>query len=321
MKIFLAKNGSTGLKQSQYALLWCLLLLITAGWAADVKPASDLDATVGAANAAYQAKDWPKAVTLYEQITKGQPDNARALYRLGVAQQALGQHDKALETLQKAKSKGVPIVFAGYSLAEVYASLGQTDKAFENLAEAVKQGYGQPEQMTYDPDLQPLRSDPRFAPLLEQARHNQTPCAYTPETRQFDFWVGDWDVVVTKEGTSAGTSHIERAIGDCVIWENWTSLGTGYFGKSYNTYNASLKRWEQFWVDNAGGMIHFYGGLQHGVMDFYTDALPQPSGPPLKRHLQFFNLGPDTVRQLSQGSTDGGKTWTVEYDFTYRRRK
>ena len=106
-----------------------------------------------------------------------------------------------------------------------------------------------------------------------------------------------------------------------MIWENWTSLGTSYFGKSYNIYNASLARWEQFWVDNQGGMIHFFGGLKDGVMNFWTDDMPQPDGKKLRRHLQFFNLGGDKVRQFSQGSTDGGKTWQVEYDFTYVRKK
>ena len=106
-----------------------------------------------------------------------------------------------------------------------------------------------------------------------------------------------------------------------MIWENWTSANTSYAGKSYNVYNPSLKQWEQFWVDNVGGTIHFYGGLKDGVMDFYTDEIAQSDGTKLKRHLQFFNLSPDKVRQYSQGSTDGGKTWKVEYDFTYTRRK
>lgn len=142
------------------------------------------------------------------------------------------------------------------------------------------------------------------------------------ESHQFDFWLGDWNVVGTKSKTPAGTSHIERTIGNCAIWENWTSLGTsGYTGKSYNAYDPNLKRWEQFWVDNAGDTIYFYGNLREGVMDFYTDEIPQPDGTRLKRHLQFFNLGPDTVRQFSQGSKDGGKTWTVEYDLTYSRKK
>lgn len=275
-----------------------------------------------AANAAYASKDWAKAEPLYERLTLEQPNNARNFYRLGVSLQGLGQHEKALGAFQKAQAKGARTQNVEYGLAGVYASMGDKSHAIEHLGASIKQGWSQPDSLTSDPDLQALRSDPGFAPLVEQAKHNQTPCAYTAENRQFDFWVGDWDVVTTQDGVPAGVSHIERTIGDCVIWENWTSLGaTGYSGKSYNTYNSSLKRWEQFWVDNIGGMVHFYGGLQNGVMDFFTDATPQPDGTKAKRHLQFFRLGPDRVRQFSQMSSDEGKTWTVEYDLTYNRKK
>lgn len=140
------------------------------------------------------------------------------------------------------------------------------------------------------------------------------------EFRQFDFWLGDWDVVSTKDGVPRGSSHIGSEMGGCVIWENWTSLQGGYFGKSYNAYNVNLKRWEQYWVDNGAGTIFFHGALKDGVMDYWTDDVPQANGDKLRRHLQFFNLGPDKVRQFSQGSRDGGKTWTVEYDLTYARR-
>ena len=56
-------------------------------------------------------------------------------------------------------------------------------------------------------------------------------------------------------------------------------------------------------------------------MDYWTDDIPQSNGAKLRRHLQFFNEGPDKVRQLSQGSTDGGKIWRVEYDLTYLRKQ
>lgn len=283
--------------------------------------AQTADPNQQAANAAYQAKDWAKAAALYGNLIQTDPKNGRYWYRLGVSEQSIGQQQKALDALEHARANGTPMMFVGYNLAAAYASVGQSDKALDALKDAVAQGYGQPEQMTSDPALQSIRADARFSPLVEQAKHNQAPCNYTSENRQFDFWVGDWDVVATQGGTSQGHSHIAPELGNCVIWENWTSLGSGYAGKSYNTYNASLKRWEQFWVDNAGGMIHFYGELKDGVMDFYTDELPQPDGSKLKRHLQFFKLGPDTVRQFSQGSKDGGKTWAVEYDFTYNRVK
>ncbi len=280
-----------------------------------------LDVMSADANTAYDSKNWTKAEPLYSRLAAAHPESGRYWYRLGVCRQRNGQHEKAVEAFQKAQAAGTPPALAAYNLAAAYATMGQSDKAIAQLTEAVKMGYAQPDEMADDPDLQSIRPDSHFSALLEDARRNLTPCAYNAENRRFDFWVGDWDVVTTNEKTSAGTSHIEKTIGDCVIWENWASLGTGYTGKSYNIYNASLKRWEQFWVDNSGGMIHFSGALKNNVMDFYTDDIPQPDGTKLRRHLQFFNLGPDKVRQFSQGSTDGGSTWSVEYDFTYNRRK
>jgi hypothetical protein len=152
-----------------------------------------------------------------------------------------------------------------------------------------------------------------------QTQPKPAPCS-APEFSQFDFWIGDWDVTSTAKGIPRGTSHISKEMGGCVIWENWQSKGNPYFGKSYNTYNVNLHRWEQFWVDNGGGVMHFYGNLKDGVMDYWTDDIPQPDGRMMRRHLQFFNVSPDKVRQFSQQSFDGGKTWKVEYDLTYTRR-
>jgi hypothetical protein len=128
-------------------------------------------------------------------------------------------------------------------------------------------------------------------------------------------------VEATQGGVPAGQSKIELILGDCVIQENRQSDGNPYSGKSCNNYNTALRRWEQFWVDNSAGNIFFYGGLKDGVMDYWTDEIPQPSEAALKRHLQFIKLGPDRVRQYSQGSTDDGETWKPECDFTYIRKK
>ena len=240
----------------------------------------------------------------------------------GYALKGTGKHQQALDAFQKSKALGATPAAVGYNVAALRALMGKPAEAIEQLAEIVKLGFSQPDQLTADPDFQPIRNHPRFAALVEQAKRNHSPCSYDPENRQFDFWIGDWDAVTTRDNVPAGISHIERTIGDCVIWENWTSLGaTGFSGKSYNIYNANLKRWEQFWVDNTGAVMYFYGGLQDGVMDYYTDDIPQPGGSKLRRHLQFFNLGPDKVRQFSQTSADAGASWTVEYDFTYNRKK
>jgi hypothetical protein len=216
---------------------------------------------------------------------------------------------------------GVPPVFGEFAIATIYADKKDTEKAFEHLQKALDADYNKPEQFDIEAHLAALRSDPRFAKLRQQTEKNLMPCASTPENRQFDFWLGEWNVETTQGGVPAGQSKIELILGDCVIQENWQSDGNPYSGKSYNMYNAALKRWEQYRVDDSAGNIFFYGGLKDGVMDYWTDEIPQPAGPPLKRHLQFIKLAPDKVRQYSQGSTDGGKTWKLEYDFTYIRKK
>ena len=272
------------------------------------------------ADQAFESRNWPTALPLYEALAKRHPESARLAYRLAVALQGTGQHDKALAAFAAALKQGAPAGNVEFGLATVHAALHDAEQAFTHLSAATRQGWDDPEELDASADFAALRSDPRYAQLRTQAQRNRSPCTYAPESRQFDFWIGDWDVSGTEDQGAAGHSHIERAIGDCVIWENWTSLGhSGYYGKSYNAWNPHLARWEQFWVDNSGDLMHFFGKLDQGIMDFWTDAVPQGDGTTLTRHLQFIPLPDGSVRQYSRGSVDGGKTWQVEYDFTYRR--
>ena len=272
------------------------------------------------AAAAYEARDWAKSAKLYEEMVAAHPENARWLYRLATSEQGLGEYDKALSNFQKSTDEGLPPIFGEYAVATIYAQKGDKENAFAHLDKAIANGYNQPDVLSSDERLASVRTDARFAHIVQMANHNLKPCADTPENRQFDFWVGEWNVETTQNPAGVGQSKIELILGDCVVQENWTGNG-GSTGKSYNIYNAALKRWEQYWVDNSGGNIFFYGGLKDGVMDYWTDEIPQPNGTKLKRHLQFIKNGSDQVRQFSQGSTDGGKTWSVEYDFTYNRKK
>jgi tetratricopeptide (TPR) repeat protein len=286
------------------------------GW---IDQTSD-DSVAAEANAAWMTKDWERSAKLYEELSKQKDAPPRVWLRLGASLRALGKFDQALTTFQKATEVGAG-PFAEYGKASTYNGMKQTEKAFTALEAAVKQGFTDLALLSTDPNLQELHPDPRFEKLVEQVKRNTRPCAYAKENRQLDFWLGEWDVSTTQGGVPAGTSKIELILGDCVVQENWQSLGSSYTGKSYNIYDAALKRWEQYWVDSTGGNIFFHGELaQDGVMDYWTDDIPQSGGPALRRHLQFIPMGADKVRQFSRGSTDGGKTWNVEYDFTYVRK-
>lgn len=276
------------------------------------------------ADAAYTGHNWLLAESAYSSLINQEPSNPRYWYRLGVSERANKHYLQALESFGKAKAfgegKGLPAYMADYEIACTYAAIGNSTEAFGALKKSADGGFSLPSRLGGDAEWNSFRKDPQFSAIAKQVSHNAAPCE-DPEFRQLDFWVGDWDVISAANGVSQGTSHISREMNGCVIWENWTSAGSSYFGKSYNTYDVNLRRWEQYWVDSSAGSIFFYGNLNGNVMDYWTEDIPQPNGDKLRRHLQFFNLSPVKVRQFSQGSTDSGKTWYVEYDFIYNRHQ
>jgi len=146
-------------------------------------------------------------------------------------------------------------------------------------------------------------------------------CAARPESSQFDFWVGDWEVGPTAGQPDDGTrasSREEKIVGGCVLLENYEEQG-GYSGKSLNFFDPVRKKWRQTWVDSGGNTSEFEGSFSDGAMRFEGES-HSASGKRIFRRLTFTPLTADSVRQRSEASLDG-KTWKVNYDYTYVRRK
>lgn len=162
---------------------------------------------------------------------------------------------------------------------------------------------------------------------LPLCAHAQEPAASSPspppcaadEHRQFDFWLGEWDVA-TPDGKPAGRNRIESILGGCVLQEHWTGAA-GATGKSFNLYNRALGEWEQFWVDGRGGRLHLVGGLRDGAMVMEGEReRPDPAtGVAQRERITWTPGGDGGVRQLWERSKDGGKTWSVAFDGRYRR--
>lgn len=144
------------------------------------------------------------------------------------------------------------------------------------------------------------------------------PCDSRPEAKQFDFWVGEWEIFV--QGKLAGTNRIEKILNGCVLQENWEPAGGGGSGKSWNWYDIGDRKWHQLWLASGGApQLSLSGGFANDVMK-YEGASIGPGGVTLHNRLQFFKLPNDRVRQFWEQSRDGGKTWTVAFDGEYRRK-
>lgn len=149
----------------------------------------------------------------------------------------------------------------------------------------------------------------------------QSRCKANPAYRQFDFWIGEWEVK-NPQGQLAGNSRIELILGDCVIYENWTSASPGYEGKSFNYYNLIDGKWHQKWIDNQGIPIEFVGEYDAEAKTLnYTGEGYGQGGVKLKYKLTFHHLADDHVRQVWEQSSDDGATWATIFDGHYRKKK
>ena len=80
-----------------------------------------------------------------------------------------GKGTDAIALFQQAGDLTPASVWGPYNLACAYSRLGDVEKAFAQLNLAVQAGWDDPDHLTADADLTPLRGDSRFAGLVAQA--------------------------------------------------------------------------------------------------------------------------------------------------------
>ncbi len=140
------------------------------------------------------------------------------------------------------------------------------------------------------------------------------------EHRQFDFWVGEWEVKNPNDQI-VGSSKIELVSNNCAILENWKS-SKGSEGKSLNYYSILDKQWHQKWIGSNGIPIEFSGiyNANAKALEYSGKGVGQ-GGVSLLNKLTFYHLSDTHVRQLWEQSTDEGKTWNTVFDGHYYRKK
>lgn len=149
--------------------------------------------------------------------------------------------------------------------------------------------------------------DPTLAP--------PTACA-AEEYRQFDFWLGEWEVH-DPDGQFQGTNRIEKIQGGCVLQEHWTGASGGT-GTSFNIYDFTRDRWHQTWV--SGSMLLLLdGGWRDGKM-ILEGTTAGRDGDVVHNRITWTPVSADVVTQVWETSTDGD-AWNVVFNGRYTRKR
>jgi hypothetical protein len=176
------------------------------------------------------------------------------------------------------------------------------------------------------PPPQIPRPTPVETPLASPAK--PSPACATPEHRQLDFWVGDWDVTVHARATpdgpwgdAKGRQHVESILGGCAIAEAFSADGPGtpWNGLSYSSWQAPLGKWRQTWVDDSGGYLAFTGALEAGVVTLVGESRVQ-GDKTIQMRMVFSEITPRSLHWEWQRTDDDWKTSTAMMKIDYVRR-
>jgi hypothetical protein len=148
---------------------------------------------------------------------------------------------------------------------------------------------------------------------------NRPPACAEPERRQFDFWIGVWDVH-DPSGKVVGRNAITPLFEGCALREEWVGA-SGHRGTSLNAWSPHRRAWRQTWVDVSGLLLELEGAFRDGAMVLEGEA-PLPGEPdrPLRHRITWSVVDgdPDRLRQHWETSASGAD-WETVFDGRYRR--
>lgn len=155
-----------------------------------------------------------------------------------------------------------------------------------------------------------LRGIVSFGAVITQ---RPSACASADE-RQFDFWVGEWDVSGTGYTAVVAESTITLADEGCLVLENWRPFANGH-AHSISVYDQTNHRWRQYYAGAGIAPTEYTGVMDsEGVLRFDVDN----SSP--ARRMNYQRIDANTVRQWGEQYDDITRVWSTTWDLTYRRR-
>lgn len=142
------------------------------------------------------------------------------------------------------------------------------------------------------------------------------------DSSSFDFWVGEWKLSwqTPKGETKTGYNRIEKILDGKVIQENFADSASGFFGKSWSTWNPRTKEWRQVWTDNQGSFLEFTGQRYGDTLAFAMKPA-MVHGEMLVRRMIFYNITEDSFTWDWQSAPEESEEWKVNWRIWYERER
>lgn len=154
------------------------------------------------------------------------------------------------------------------------------------------------------------------------------------QAREFDFWIGSWDVrnLVRATGadpfteTGAATDRVYAVLDGCAIVEHWSgqpfpSAGVieGYSIRAFDPLNGQWDLVLLWPIQSPPEFVHLTGRFEDGVGNFHHMSTNE-QGDTTWQRLTFTDVSEDAFRWHNGISTVGGAAYASTWEMRFRRR-
>jgi hypothetical protein len=144
-------------------------------------------------------------------------------------------------------------------------------------------------------------------------------CSTNPESRQLDYWLGNWKIGGPGASPSA-TSRVYLTLDECMVIESWDG-GRGHKGENMFAYSPDDKSWHGMFADNQGRVHVFVDSKVVTGSAEFSGPSRGANGDTVLNRVRIVRISPDKVEQIWEKSSDNGATWATEFHGEYLRNK
>ena len=266
---------------------------------------------------AFEQSRWEDVIVEYRAILAASPADRMSRLRIAQAERELGRHEAALATLDEARLANAPEAMVDMERARNLLALGRRDEALEALEAADHAGLRALGLLDESHEFDALRAERRFLNVHANVRARVYPCESSVKAREFDFWLGRWEVRLP-DGTLAGHNTITKRDGGCTIHEQWEGTA-GATGTSVSFYLPSREQWRQIWVGSGATLIDMTGGLVDGEMRMEGTIEYSDQDRVVAFRASWAIAADGRVRQRMEEFDLVSQQWGLWFDGLYRR--
>ncbi len=268
---------------------------------------------------AYQTQQYDKAVKSLSDCAKRFPTDSSLVFMIGNSLLQLKEYKKAIPFLEKSITQNYqPVGNTHYLLGLSYAAIKNSKQSISNLNMAASTGFSGYLRLD-STQFSSIRDETDFKKAKDDIYKNAFPCLKDNNNNKFDFWLGEWDVLVN--GQKRADSKITKAKGGCAVHEDYVVLSGVYSGQSISYYDPTENRWEQYWVGSGGDKSKYYETEKYDADMQFIWKSKNPNGTESWTRMSYVTQDANTVIQTLESSSDGGVTWTPAFNGTYKRKE